>query len=168
MRIPKRNSEQNRLASLKQDNFLTAEAVTKLKRNLETIEQFDRPKAVEDLRQAREMGDLSENAAYSEAKGRLARLDGRIFQIKERLKYAVIIETGSENGIIGIGSTVTIEVNHETKTYQILGSSETNPQKGRISYLSPLGKLLVGHKSGDSVTLQTPAKEVVYKIIEVE
>ena len=167
MRAPKRKSE---LASRQQlhsrDNLVTPTALARFKKDLELLVETERPQTVKDLSQARDMGDLSENAAYSEAKARLSRIDGRIFGLKERIKHAVIIQA-PKTDVVGLGSTVTLEVDQVTKTYQILGSQETSPTKGRISYSSPLGSILLKHKVGDQVVLKLKDKTIIYKILKI-
>ncbi|HTK04888.1 MAG TPA: transcription elongation factor GreA [Candidatus Eisenbacteria bacterium] len=169
MRIPKRKSEESRKYGKRADDFLTSAAVRKLQDDLRRLTDISRPRAVEDLTRARDMGDLSENAAYSEAKGRLGKIDSVIFSLKEKLKNAVLIEPGAgPGGRIRIGSTVTVAVNGKERTYAILGSQETNPTAGRISHLSPLGSALIGRKAGDEVLVKNAAgDEVAYRIIGV-
>ncbi|MBI4457976.1 transcription elongation factor GreA [Candidatus Uhrbacteria bacterium] len=169
MQVPKRKSEMDRLAGRQEDHYMTAEKVRRLKADLEDLERVQRPKAVEDLTKAREMGDLSENAAYTEAKARLGRIDGRVLSIKDRLKNAIIIETGADpSGKIRIGSTVVLMINGNRRTYQILGSQETNPAAGRISHLSPLGKALIDRRAGETVTVAANGRDIVYTIVEVK
>ena len=168
MRVPQRKSESLRRSSRPDDNRLTAEAIARLKRTLRRLEEEERPPAVEDLTAAREMGDLSENAAYSEAKSRLGRIDGRILSIKERLKNAVLIESGpDESGRIQVGATVTVETNGRQRVFRIVGSQETRPGAGLISGQSPLGAALIGHRAGETVTVQLNDRTVEYLILEV-
>jgi len=170
MEIPKRQSEMfKKYGRRDDDRYLTAAAVERLKRELRDLEEQQRPQTVEDLTRAREMGDLSENAAYHDAKARLGRIDGRIFSLKERIKNAVVIEPSADgSGRVQIGSTVILNVNGKQRTYQILGSQETNPATGRISHLSPLGAALLGHAAGETVTVRTQDKETPYRIDEVK
>ncbi|MEK9152780.1 MAG: transcription elongation factor GreA, partial [Patescibacteria group bacterium] len=158
-----------RLAGRHADHYMTPEKVRRLKADLEDLEKNQRPKTVEDLTKAREMGDLSENAAYTEAKAHLGRIDGRIFSIKDRLKNAIIIESGTDaSGRIRIGSIVVVSVGGNERTYQILGSQETNPAAGRISHLSPLGSALIDHKVGDTVSVAANGREIAYVILDVK
>ena len=153
---------------MKSDDLLTEAAIARLRRTLEELQTVDRPRAVEDLSRAREMGDLSENAAYSEAKGRLMRIDGRVFSIKERLKNAIVIKKGADpEGRVRVGATVVVTVNGNRREYEILGSQETNPSKGRISHQSPVGKALMGKRAGESVAVKAQDREITYKIEEV-
>ncbi len=170
MQIPKRKSEEHRKFGRRDDDlYLTEEAIQKLKRELADLEQNQRPKTVEDLTRAREMGDLSENAAYHEAKARLGRIDGRIFNLKERIKNAIVIKPVRDgSGRVQIGSAVVVEVNGHERSYQILGSQETNPAAGRISHVSPLGAALMGHAAGETVTVRTQDRESSYRIVSVK
>jgi transcription elongation factor GreA len=168
MRVPKRRGEELHRAAQENDNYMTAAKRDRLKDTLRDIETRQLPQAQEDLRVAREMGDLSENAAYSEAKGRTLRLTARIHSINERIRNAVIIEQGSDDGKVCIGCTVTVTVNGAERTYEILGSQETDPSKGRVSYKSPLGAALLGKAAGDEVVVEANGRKIVYRIVSVE
>jgi transcription elongation GreA/GreB family factor len=168
MQVPKRQKEQHRKYVPPDDCHLTAEKATSLRRDLADLEANQRPQAVNDLSVAAAMGDLSENAAYSEAKGRLARIDGRIFGIKERLKNAIIIERGSSDGRACLGATVILRTaSDEERRFDLVGPQEADPGAGRLSYQSPLGSLLVGKSAGERVSLETPRGAAIYQIIEV-
>jgi transcription elongation factor GreA len=150
------------------DYHVTPEAVRKLEVDLRRLEAA-RPMVVEELRQAREMGDLSENAAYQMAKGRLAGIDARMFEIKEKLKRAVIITPGAgPEGRARLGSTMIVRAGGAVKKYQLVGPQETDPAKGRISHLSPLGSALMGKKAGETAEIAVGGKPAVYEIIAVE
>ncbi len=124
---------------------------------------------MEDLSVAVQKGDLSENAEYQDARARLSRIDGRIFGLKERIKNAIPIEEGvGASGRVRIGSTVVLRAAGQEKTFQILGSHESNPARGRISHLSPLGAALLDHAVGENVTITTPQGETTYEILEVK
>jgi transcription elongation factor GreA len=158
MQIPKRRGQGvNKFGQ--RDEHLTADAVARLKRTLERLEREERPRAVD---------DLSENAGYQEAKGLVARLDGRIFSLKDRIKNAIIIESGADSqGRARIGATVTVRVRGKERMYEIVGSQETNPSGGRISHRSPLGSSLIGRAAGERVTIASAAGEIEYEILEV-
>lgn len=147
MRLPQRRSQMLRNHG-PESHELTPEAVERLKRTLEYLKKDERPKIVVDLSHALTLGDFSENAEYQDAKARLARIDGRIFSMQERIRNAIIIKKGATDAI-GIGSTVTFALGGKEKTYRIVGSQETDPSRGNISYHSPLGKALVGRKVGE-------------------
>lgn len=168
MQVPKRRSQERRKYGGPADDFLSPAAIRKIEDELRRLANVSRPRALEDLTRAREMGDLSENAAYSEAKGRLMKIDSLIFEMKERLKHAVVIKPGADSeGRARIGSTVIVEINGKKRSYELTGSQETDPTTGRVSHLSPLGAALLGKKAGDVASVKGPSKTVVYRIIEV-
>jgi transcription elongation factor GreA len=128
----------------------------------------ERKEAIAEVQRGAEMGDFSENVGYQIAKANLRRLNARILNLEERIKQAIPIESGTDKeGRIRIGSTVTLRTQAKEMTYQILGSQESNPAKGFISHGSPLGKLLVGKRVGDDVTLSLPHGETIYHILNV-
>ena len=166
MRIPKRKP--GKYAHEPADDHLTAAAVRQMKDELERLETRVRPKAVEELRRTREMGDLSENFAYTAAKAKVGGLDHRIFSIKERLKHAILITPGAgPGGTVRIGATVEVEVNGKRKIYEITGSQETDPAAGRISHLSPLGAALMNRQAGETVNVAANGRTVEYRIVDV-
>lgn len=123
----------------------------------------ERPDAVEHLRKAREMGDLSENGYYKAARQRLSFIDARLRSLTRLVKLGVIV-TSANSGKVDIGSTVVISDGTKEFTYTIVGGYESDPTKGTISYMSPIGKSLMGKKPGDSATIQVPAGTVIYTI----
>lgn len=134
---------------------LTPEAIERLKRTLHCLQKTDRPKIVEDLSHALTLGDFSENAEYQDSKARLSRIDGRIFSIEERIRNAIVIDAGASD-TIRVGGTVTFRLAGKEKTYRIVGSQESDPSRGNISYLSPLGKALLGRTVGESYAYHAP------------
>lgn len=169
MQVPRRRSEQHHKYQRPSDvdHFLSAAAIARFRDELARLEK-ERPKAAEDVARYKEMGDLSENAAYTEAKAQLRRINGRIESVKERLKRAVVIdESAGAAGVVRVGATVTLRSNGQEKTYQIVGSQEADPSRGRISHLSPLGQLLIGKKAGDRVERDAGGKTVEVEIVSV-
>lgn len=168
MQIPIRKSEQSKKYT---DNgepiYLTASGIERLKATLENLEKKELPQAIKDMHQTAEMGDFSENAAYQEAKHRLRRINGRIMSVKDRLQRAQIIKHNKASGFIQIGSYVTLKMDSGPKTYQILGPAETDPKRGRISYLSPLGSALMGHRVSEKIVFSSGGKQTAYEIIDV-
>lgn len=138
---------------------LTPEALERLKRTLERLQTRERPKIVEDLSHALTLGDFSENAEYQDAKARLSRIDGRIFGLQERIRNAVVIRPGPAD-TVGIGSTVELSLAGKEKTYRIVGSQESDPSRGNISYHSPLGAALIGKRAGDRFAYRNPRGSV--------
>lgn len=133
----------------------------------------DRKTAVEHLQKAREMGDLSENGYYKASKAKLGSIDYRLRKINYFLRYGKIRALPG-SGRIDIGSRVTISSINKSgnegtsvKTFRIVGNHEADPEKEKISYLSPLGKELIGKRSGEIISVNTPKGEICYKIDQV-
>lgn len=167
MRVPTRRSEKLRqLVPL--DHYVTPEKLQRLKDELARLLGRERKEAIAEVQRGAEMGDFSENVGYQIAKANLRKLNARILNLEERIKQAIPIESGTDReGRIRIGSTVTLKSSDREATYQILGSQESNPAKGFISHGSPLGKLLVGRRVGENITLQLPHEETNYHILNV-
>lgn len=167
MRVPIRKSEQFKKSG--DDGgplYVTKEGLENLQNTLKDLQKRQLPQAQEDTRRTGEFGDFSENAEYQEAKARMRGLHARILGLKEKIKRAVVIKC-ARNGRVGLGSTVVVEVGGAQKTYEIVGPHETNPSRGRISHISPLGVALVGHATGDHAALDTANGKVIYQIIEI-
>ncbi len=126
----------------------------------------ERPETVENLRKAREMGDLSENGYYKEARHRLSFLDSRLRYLERLVRFGKVMES-KNSGYVGIDSQVILSINTKEITYRIVGSFESNPQKKTISYVSPLGKALMGKKEGENVEVLTPSGPVIYQILKI-
>lgn len=150
------------------DAFLTPAAIERMKRELDDLERNQRRPAADEVARTGAMGDLSENAAYQYAKGQLRRINSRIVSLQQRIANAIPIPESPKDGTIQIGSRVTVEVGGRQMTFEVLGSQETNPLRGRISYLSPLGSALIGHKEGEIVIVRAQGNETPYSIIRVE
>lgn len=117
------------------------------------------------IKEAREFGDLSENAEYTEAKTKQSFIEGRIAEIETMLKVAKVIDDSNhKNGIITLGSRVKLDSGRE---YELTGSNEASPELGKISNESPIGMALLGHLTGDTVEINTPDGVKKYKILEV-
>ena len=149
--------------------YLTKAGLQKLEEQIIRLEKIEHPQAVKDVQITGEFGDFSENAEYQEAKHRLRSITSRIIILKERLRNAVMIEK-DENDLnrIQIGSTVVLQMNERTLTFEIVGPQEANPLRGRISHVSPLGSHLIGHEVGETITVTTMGDSLVYKILEVK
>jgi transcription elongation factor GreA len=148
--------------------FLTKEGAEKMSVELEDMKTRQREELAKRLRFAIQQGDLSENADYHKAKEDQAFLEGKIREYEETLAGAKIIE--KKNGsTIDIGSHITIkEDGYPEETYFMVGAREANPREGRISNESPIGSALLGHKVGDTVTVETPGGKMEIKIVKVE
>ena len=153
----------------KQEFFFTHEGLDKLKKELEELKGPARVDLAKRLRVAIQQGDLSENADYTKAKEDQAFLEGRIQEIQIMLGSAVIIEEGENKGIIGVGSTLTIqEKGRDPIEYFMVGAQEADPRNGRISNESPIGSALLGHSAGDLVDVETPGGTIVFEIMKVK
>ena len=150
------------------EQFLTPEGLKKIKNELKELTTVRRPKLVKRIKHAKELGDLSENADYQSAKDDQGFMEGRILQLKNLIKTAIIIKKKNNNWIIGIGSEVKIDNGTNKFKYTITGSNEADPLAGKVSNESPLGKAMLKKKVGDSFSIITPNGEVKYKILEVK
>ena len=151
-------------------NLMTEEGKKKLEDELQDLKLVQRPAIAKKIGEAREQGDLSENAEYDAAKDEQGKIEDRITEIEEILKYAVVADTGEDTGKINIGYTVTIleedDPDEEAETYDIVGSNEVDVLSGRITNESPVGAAVIGHEPGDSVTVETEAGSFTYKILD--
>lgn len=125
---------------------------------------LQRPDAVKELSRARDMGDLSENGYYKAARMKLSDVDRKLRQLKHLLKIA-IVQDKTQTEFIEVGSTVVLQTENKTFTYTIVGTYEANPHDGKLSASSPLGKLLVGKKKGENVTLSHNNKTYTIKSV---
>jgi transcription elongation factor GreA len=151
----------------KREYLLTAEGATKIREELVTLRGPRREAIAARLRNAVQMGDLSENADYIVAKEDQAFLEGRIQELETILREAVIVGE-VEAGIAGVGSTVVVsEGGGPPETFYLVGNKEADPRQGRISHESPIGLALIGHKAGDIVTAATPGGTLTFTLLEV-
>lgn len=167
MRLATRKSEKERLLNQVVDNYLTSAKIQAMERELEDLKKRQRTPAAEEVARLAQMGDLSENAGYQAAKQHLRHLNDRITLLEDRLKHAVPIDQSVNDGKVRIGSVVTVSSNSTSTTYEILGSVESNPFKGRISYSSPLGSALIGHAVGEVVSVTINNRAFEYTIVKI-
>ncbi len=149
------------------DQYFSKEGLEKLKKELVERSEVIRPQISQRIKEAKEQGDLSENAEFDAAKEAQSINEGRIEEIRNILENAVIVDHSKSGGVVTVGSTVKAECDGKTKEYTIVGVSESNPAEGFISNESPLGKALLGHKKGDTVEVRTPKGMAKYKITDV-
>ncbi len=148
------------------ENYLTAEGLEKLKKELETLENVTRRELAEKLNYAISFGDLRENAAYHQAKEQQAFAEGRILELKTIIANAKIAEKGAGDKVRP-GSTVVLSRAGTREKYVIVGPDEADVFAGKISYKSPLGESVFGKKPGDKAILKTPGGEIEYTIEEI-
>ena len=152
-------------------NLLTREGLKKYEDELHELKVIRRKEVAQKIKEAREQGDLSENAEYDAAKDEQRDIEARIEELEKILKNAeVVVEDEVDLDKINIGCIVKIlDVEYsEELDYKIVGSSEANSLKGKIANESPVGKALIGHKVGDTVEVETPAGVFAYKILEIQ
>ena len=137
--------------------YLTQEGLDELKNELDNLINVKRPENIQAIKEARSLGDLSENAEYDAARNEQAQIEGRIKQLEKMLENVSIISEVSKDKV-GIGNTVTIKYvdDDEEDEYKIVGSQEADPFESRISNESPIAKALFDHKVGDFVTVESP------------
>jgi len=135
--------------------YLSREGEAALRDELDQLVRVRRAEVAARIHDAKEHGDLSENAEYEEAKNEQAFVEGRIQTLEAMLKTAVIIEGGGTEHV-ALGSTVTVESEDGEETFTIVGSAEARPAQAKISNESPVGRTLLGRKAGDTVTVKLP------------
>jgi transcription elongation factor GreA len=148
---------------------VTASGLAALHAELDELTRRRRPEVIAHIKSARELGDLSENADYEAARKEQSFLEGRVQQLEQMIKYAVMIEGNSEGGTeVVLGSTVVVETDrHGEETFTIVGSAEADAAAGKISFTSPIGRSLMGRHPGETIRVQVPAGTLDYKIVDV-
>ena len=149
---------------------MTRAGAEAIKRELKRLKSVERPKNVQDISTARDHGDLRENAEYHAAKEKQSHIEGRIQILEDRLARAEIIDVSRlSGGRVVFGATVRLEDSDSgaKAQYTIVGETEADLKKGRISITSPIARGLIGREAGDSVTIRTPGGEREYEILEV-
>lgn len=150
--------------------FLTAEGQAKLKTELDQLISVRRREVAAMIKEAKEAGDISENAGYDEAKDQQAFLEGRIKYLEDVLKRSKVIENTNGADVISLGSLVTVAEDGEgPECFRIVGAVEADPAQGRISNESPLGRALLGKRKGDSALVKTPdGTPLKFAILKIE
>ena len=152
------------------ETVLTSEGLVKLEQELENLKTVRRREVADKIKVAISFGDLSENSEYDEAKNEQAIIEARILQIEAMLKNVKILDVGElDTEVVNVGSKVhVLDVEFdEDETFHIVGSTEANPDAGKISDESPVGKGLLGHRVGDIVAIPVPNGTVNYKILDI-
>lgn len=149
------------------DQIISLEGYEKLKSELDYLMNVKRREIAARIQTAKDMGDLSENAEYSDAKDEQAFNEGRISEISQMLKNLTVVANGKNGGKAGMGSRITVKGNGAEKEYTIVSFNEADPLAGKISNESPLGQAFINKKKGDCVKVKTPKGEVAYEIIKI-
>src|SRR3989344_6509958 len=150
------------------NQYFSPEGLEKLKQELIEREGQMRAEIARRILEAKELGDLSENAEYSEAREAQGMNEGRIEELKEIIKGAVIIGPNQQHRIVTGGSTVSVRFDRSERQFTIVGAAESNPTQGFISNVSPLGVAFIGRKKGDEIDVQVPNGKVKYKILDIK
>jgi transcription elongation factor GreA len=147
--------------------YLSREGLEKLRSELDEMVSVKRPEVANRIHDAKEHGDLSENAEYEDAKNEQAFVEGRIQTLEALIKNATIIDENHSTDHVQIGSTVAVESPDGKEAFTIVGSAEAKPAEGRISNESPVGRALLGKKKGEKVVVKVPAGDFTYKIVGI-
>lgn len=148
--------------------YLSQERFDELSQELQELKTKGRQEIAQRLKQAKELGDLSENSEYQEAREEQNRLEQKIAEVDDLLKHSSIIKKPTGTATVRIGSKVKVRKDHETLTYSIVGSNEAKPAEGFVSNESPLGRGLLGHKVGDFIFIKAPKGEIGYQILAID
>lgn len=148
--------------------YLTQESLQHLITELETIKNKTIPDIAKRIDEAKQQGDLSENAEYHQAREDMSWAQSRVQELDQLIQNAQIIEKSANHDTVSIGSSVTVKINGKTKDYTIVGPQEIDPSKGYISNESPLGQAFLKHKAKDKIEVITPAGKNVYEIISIK
>jgi transcription elongation factor GreA len=149
---------------------LTRAGHTALSEELKALKSVERPAVIRAIAEAREHGDLSENAEYHAARERQSFIEGRVKELEGILAAAEVIDTARLSGAVKFGATVTLvdEDTEEEKTFQLVGEPEADLERGRLNVKSPLARALIGKDEGDQVEVRTPGGEKSYEILRIE
>jgi transcription elongation factor GreA len=149
---------------------MTADGYARLEAELKHLKSTERPAVIRAIAEARDHGDLSENAEYHAARERQSFIEGRVAELEDKIARAEVIDVSKLSGkAIKFGAKVTLadEDTEEESTYQIVGAEEADVDKGRLSVTSPLARALIGKQTGDSIEVTTPRGSKAYEIIRV-
>jgi transcription elongation factor GreA len=166
MRVPIRKP--GKYTHHKPNPHVTADKLQEFKDELHKLKRVVQPQAILEVTRLAELGDFSENTEYQIAKGRLRGINQRMQDLEEAVKSAILIMPGGHTDRIRLGHRVTIEMASKQKKYLLLGSAESDPDKGIISHTSPIGAALIGKKEGDTFSVKIAKKEVGCKVLKIE
>ena len=152
---------------MEKEIYISKEGLDKIKAELAEIEGIKIKEIAQKIAEAKDMGDLSENAEYHEAKQTQAFLFGKAQELKYKIKHAKLIQHCKGNDEVKVGCTVKLKDSSGEIEYSLVGSDEADPLSGKISFESPIGASLLGHKKGDSIEVKTPSGSQSYKIVAI-
>lgn len=148
--------------------FITEDGLKKLQEELKHLKTVKRREIAQRIQEAKELGDLSENAEYVEVKNEQAFVEGRIAELEAIVKNAVIIHNQKGSEQVRVGSQVRVKADGKIETYSIVGSNESDPTQGRISNESPLGQAFLGKRVGDKVDIDVPKGKRNFHIVAIK
>jgi len=151
-----------------QNTFITEEGLIKLEKEVAYLKTEKRKEIAERIREAKELGDLSENAEYTEAKEEQAFIEGKIIELEYIVKSSQIIEADKKSDIVIVGSKIKVKSNNKELEYLIVGSNEADPSKGKISNKSPLGKAFLDKRVGEKVEVDVPQGKIAFTIESIQ
>ncbi len=148
--------------------YLTEEGLSEIEKELEYLKQVKRPEVINALKEARALGDLSENAEYDAARNEQAEVEGKIKELETMLEHVVVIKAG-ETDKVSIGTKVKIKYvdDDEIEEYSIVGSKEADPFQNKISNESPIARAIMGHKVNEEVLVESPNGKYAVEIVEI-
>ncbi len=147
--------------------YISAEGLQKLMDELETRKKITRREIADKIGAAKELGDLSENFEYTDAKEQQGTNEVRVANLESMIKDSIVVQQQSGGEIVELGTTFVVEINGQQKTFSIVGRNEANPLTGKISNESPLGQAFIGHAIGESISIAVPSGTMVYKILSI-
>ena len=157
------------MTSEKKEVYLTSAGLDEIKSELDTLKKVKSPEIIKAIKEARALGDLSENADYHAAREEQAIIEGRIQELEYMVDNAVIITEGASDRVkMGVNVTIKYEDDDDTEEYKIVGSMEADPFDNKISNESPIAKAIMGKKKGDVVTVESPNGKYNIEIIEIK
>jgi transcription elongation factor GreA len=148
--------------------YISEDGLTKLRGELEELVNVRRQEIAQRIHDAKEHGDLAENAEYEDAKNEQAFVEGQIQRLEALIKNAILIDETHGTDHVQIGSTVKVEGTDGKEVFTIVGSTEASPSDGKISNESPVGRALLGKRKGEAVVVHVPAGDFSYKILDIK
>lgn len=147
--------------------YLTPEGLERVQEELRQLKYVRRKEIADKIEHAKELGDLSENAEYQEAKDEQAFTEGRIIELEALLVSATVVAARGGTKQVDFGSTVRVQTNGDTRVFSIVGANEADPANGKISNESPLGRSLIGKRVGDEFEVAVPKGMMTYRVVEI-
>ncbi len=152
---------------MSQTVYVSAEALVELEKELVHRKMVTRREIAARIEAAKDLGDLSENFEYHEAKEQQGANESRVMELENMIRNAAVVENKT-GGSVALGSTFTVKFNESEKVFKLVGATEANPIEGKISNESPIGKAFLGKNAGDLVEVEVPSGKVVYTVLRVE